>query len=73
MQLNTKIRMVCEPKQWSQKAMADKMGVSKNGYTKIAQQRGKLPAKTDKLQMAVAHFKKKKFFLHNKQTSSDKY
>lgn len=73
MQSNTKIRMVCEPKQWSQKAMADKMGMSKNAYTKIAQQQGKLPAETDKLKMAVAQLKKKKFFLPNKQTSSDKY
>ncbi|RRD91730.1 XRE family transcriptional regulator [Conchiformibius steedae] len=54
MELNEKIRMVRELKQWSQEEMADKMGMSKNGYAKIEQ--GKSNVNWERLQQITDIF-----------------
>lgn len=54
MELNEKIRMVRELKQWSQEEMADKMGMSKNGYAKIEQ--GKSNVSWERLQQIADIF-----------------
>ena len=48
MNINEKIRRICESKEWSQEQMAEKLNMSLNGYAKI--ERGETKLYLDKLE-----------------------
>lgn len=54
MQLQDKIRTLREQRQWTQDDMADKLGMSKNGYGKI--ERGESRVSLDKLEKLAQIF-----------------